>query len=604
MDAERLQHGHGTAADAIGGQDLLDTSGEVEAEPEPEPVDLVVSSHQSHHSISPATQLPVEVLACIFDALRVLEPSKTLPLVHYLPATRYSPSYIMGWMKVAHVCGRWRDAALAFACLWSDINFNLSPEWRDEILCRSRMAPIRMDLYRNDFNRPEIRDILSQHLNHTRQLTLRADIQRLTPIIPSLSCEAPLLEQASLSTEMDFGIGPSLPRDLFGQHAPRLRHLVLQHLTIMWPSLNFNILTYLEINQCSTLLNVPAPLVNTNSEAPSNDYAEFLGAIQRLPTLEILVLKHAMPSLPPTATLETPYGSVTCLSRLQKLVLTDDVLACALFLRYVNMPSTAQQQIHCDLDAGRPIDLIFPWLKSKVSASSGIRRLSFLDQLAGIHLLGWDESFHNIDTSFLGDDPTTSPLFDLTITLSGSGSTRLFAPSICGVLPLEDLEELSIHTYEDNWDVQHWFDAFHGLNNVTQVQVGLPACASSFCDAFSMVNVSHNQDEDGPVADQQGVEPLFPSLDTLMLVEVPLWDNNCFFSAELPMLLEDRNTFREFNTLILVACDPGGETLAVLRSVVPEVLWDEDPGGGSMSDTIDGSDGSGSDGGSSDDDDG
>ncbi|TFY65305.1 hypothetical protein EVG20_g5649 [Dentipellis fragilis] len=562
--AEHLRLVNLTETIAIGHRrEILQARSAMEAEVEA--VNLTLSSLRSRcNMLSSIGQLPTEVLIQIFHALRLSEPPKYLPKNRHYPASLRSSYSFIGWFKVTHVCRQWRNTALAYPSIWSDIAFDLGPKWRDETLRRSETAPISIkwggyNPYMTPDDAQDMPNILVRHLEHTKELSLSADAEDWAPLIPPLCGDAPLLERAALITSTNLDRLPSLPSDLFGQHSPRLRRLHLRGWIMSWSPLtmNFN-LTHLKVE-----------LDYGNPRDFASDFTDFLRVIGKLQSLESLVLVHSMPILFSTTMLQESYSpNVTIhLPKLRNLVISDDILACAVFLKHTVIPSTATHQIHCYL-TGKPIEHILPWVNSKiVSVSSPIRKLAITDiKPTGIHIMLWDETLYDEDHGYLSNHETP-PVLDLSITGSTwDHSTRALIQSICEKLPLGSLKVLSIIDRDTTWSVQDWFDTFRDLSKVSEVEIGL-ACAPSFCEALSKADTPHSNG-DRLVTGAQATVPLLPSLESLVMTHVT-------FSRTLLAFLEDRTTLRPLKRLEIKKSDVDDGMIKDLEKVIPVVGWDE-----------------------------
>ncbi|KAA1475762.1 hypothetical protein DENSPDRAFT_842601 [Dentipellis sp. KUC8613] len=541
------------------------------------------------NTLSPVGRLPEEVLIHIILILHYIEPSGCRRYT-YLHQRRFKILRIIGWIKITHVCRRWRNAALAYPRLWNSRVCSLGPNWMAEMLSRSGTAPVFITLTESMICPDEVADTLSalsQHLKHVQELAISAEEISWGLIGPSLSGETLSLEKCVLSgpvlrcgNELDLALG------LFCQHKPRLRHLDMILLPVCWSFLDLPRLTFLQV------INHPNKCVRMENSS----YREFLDALGRMPMLETLILSHSMPDLPPTATLNSDeYLRTVAIDfpMLQKLRLIDDILACALLLGCMNVPGTATQTVDCSYGdfVQRPINLIFPWVKSRTDISSSIRKLSISDQdpCHSIHVCAFDKYDREDDCHF--KTPWDLPIFDLIISHASSDSLsgleqhllpELQAWSVIqamrteSVLPLEDLEVLSLTSVQD-WDRIHWLDTFGDLDRVSVLHVA-NECSKYFCYAFC---------ESGPSDYSQEFRNtetsiLFPSLDTLIIEDVLLDFNGYrdYFAKTLLFFLEQRSRLPVRPLRRLKIGDNCGydrdvlQTYRRIKKIVPSVEWD------------------------------
>lgn len=94
------------------------------------------------NSISFIDRLPIETLEAIFihTACSYFRKDDGLPIP--TPPT---------WVSVSYVCSHWRNVALSSPTLWSYL-FVTSPRWTEELLSRSKQAPLKLHMtsYRSD----------------------------------------------------------------------------------------------------------------------------------------------------------------------------------------------------------------------------------------------------------------------------------------------------------------------------------------------------------------------------------------------------------------------------------------------------------------------
>ncbi|KAI0002597.1 hypothetical protein BJV74DRAFT_759338, partial [Russula compacta] len=86
--------------------------------------------------------LPPEILSCIFSFHAINQPVAKDP-IYYFDSFPSTPTQVkLGWITVTHVCRHWRQVALSNPNLWRTIVFDLGAEWAEEMLTRSKAAPI------------------------------------------------------------------------------------------------------------------------------------------------------------------------------------------------------------------------------------------------------------------------------------------------------------------------------------------------------------------------------------------------------------------------------------------------------------------------------
>ena len=89
------------------------------------------------NALAPISCLPPETLAAIFSFL-------SLPRDHVRIRTGDEEDNL-AWLRVTHVCHRWREIALNQPRFWSHIDFNaLTLDGVMEVLSRSKMAPLEV----------------------------------------------------------------------------------------------------------------------------------------------------------------------------------------------------------------------------------------------------------------------------------------------------------------------------------------------------------------------------------------------------------------------------------------------------------------------------
>jgi hypothetical protein len=250
------------------------------------------------NALAPISRLPPEIIAIIFSFL-------SLPR-EYARLLAGDKQDILAWLRVSHVCHRWREIALNQPRIWSRIDFTtLTSAGATEVLSRSKMAPLELEADLSDAHWGGDRidafaKQLSSHVSHTSRLNITADFADLQAIIEQLASPAPALEWLSLILDgeghLRLGIPSNaiIPHTLFDGTAPRLSRLQLDHCDISWTSPLFKNLRVLEL------------LMLSQVARPSLD--EWLDAMEQMSQLDTLVVNHATPRVP---TVNTPLSEPT-----------------------------------------------------------------------------------------------------------------------------------------------------------------------------------------------------------------------------------------------------------------------------------------------------
>ncbi|KAI0320159.1 hypothetical protein OF83DRAFT_1281386 [Amylostereum chailletii] len=214
-------------------------------------------------------RLPLEVLAHIFS---------------FLSASNW-PAHRMitkppTWLSVTHVCRHWRDTALSFPSLWSEIVLT-NKNWMYETLERSKDVSISLQY---SLSREWALEALSQ-IHRTRQLTILDDTLTSVYIPRILDQPAPLLEIIWLKSNFLY---PKTP-------ASDLRELKLFAGVV--PNLHT-----LRLENC--IISPESPLIHPNltslsliSLPPQSRFTKhgLLDILRVLPRLEELTLTHVLP---------------------------------------------------------------------------------------------------------------------------------------------------------------------------------------------------------------------------------------------------------------------------------------------------------------------
>ncbi|KAI0061501.1 hypothetical protein BV25DRAFT_1826641 [Artomyces pyxidatus] len=286
------------------------------------------------HALSPGhvSRLSAETLRCVFlhhfsirDDVSWVRPAEREPV---------------GWMRVTHVCRRWRDVALGNPLLWSHIVLPLtSPEWARAILAREQHVPVTVSWvgigYAKTPALSERRVLPLTDLAGVERLKLGEFDGRMDVLASMLGKPAPVLEVAEVQCHLD---DARPPNSLFAGHAPRLRRLCLRNsASFCWSSPILSNLVCLEINGRPGLI-----------ERPSRD--DVFLALQKMHALEGLSLQNSLP--------RSPYdsGRVDTLAvapqRLKLLRIEGTLTDCVAFFTYFQVPEAGVRlDLECTADA-------------------------------------------------------------------------------------------------------------------------------------------------------------------------------------------------------------------------------------------------------------
>ena len=282
------------------------------------------------NTLAPISRLPPEIIAIIFSFL-------SLPREIAILLTGDNKQAHLAWLRVSHVCHRWREIALNQPRFWSRIDFTtLTPAGATEVLSRSRMAPLELDanlscVHWGGDRVDAFGKQLSSHVSHIALLNITARSANLKTIIEQLASPAPALESLSLMVDdeayqrMGIPSNATIPHALFDGTAPRLSRLQLDRCDISWTSPLFKSLRTLE-------LQVPSLIARPSLK-------EWLDAMEQMSQLGTLIVNHATPRAPTVGTpLSEPTRVVTHPS-LTELNLTATASDCTFALAHLILPA-------------------------------------------------------------------------------------------------------------------------------------------------------------------------------------------------------------------------------------------------------------------------
>ncbi|KAI0054853.1 hypothetical protein BV25DRAFT_1922314 [Artomyces pyxidatus] len=288
-----------------------------------------IETARSRNASVPIASLLPELLTQIFAIIKFANP----------PSRNPDQTVDLGWIPSAtHVCHYWREVALAHSMLWTDIIFALGPRWAEELLVRSKTAPLSLVWKPEGIepripSSPVVEGLIATGLIRTRELEVWLPG---APILDSLFqslllISAPMLDIVWLRAEEGLEstrwstVHSSIPHGFFEGKGSRLRTLTLIDISSGWASLPTSALEYLSIN-FSTAEPHAIPM-------PTQALDQFIDFLENTPTLERLVLRQGLPY---NAFLGSQAGRVVNLPRLRQVELMGPRLAIANLLSHIN----------------------------------------------------------------------------------------------------------------------------------------------------------------------------------------------------------------------------------------------------------------------------
>ncbi|KAJ7765442.1 hypothetical protein DFH07DRAFT_810614 [Mycena maculata] len=394
------------------------------------------------NALSPVGRLPPEMLSRIF--LFCSDPES------------------LSWIKeVSHICHYWRTVALSCPNLWSFPVFS-QPKWADEMLKRSKMAPLTIKADMTYMTPRMVNTVHSSLVQISRigELDVKTG-SRSVPEILNLTDTAPYLHSLSLASP---GFSQAehftLPDKFLNGEAPRLRKLELTRFFLPWDSPLMANLVHLKIHN-------PGPTARPSM-------TEFVQALERMPLLETLELDNALPEIAAGVSTVSMASSRTALKHLKRLAIANvSALECADVLNHLSYPPTTSTRISCvgETSTVTAFSALIPALSDVPGQSAGnlknLRSLYISIGFGGIVLRGWTCSVQSFDP------PATRPFLDLDLRchrFMRAESEELMAFA-CKSLPIRGLRALSLSTDMHEIGTKTWISTFADLPTLLTVRL-------------------------------------------------------------------------------------------------------------------------------------
>jgi hypothetical protein len=284
---------------------------------------VAAKNHQPNAHRPPVLILLPETLAIIFSFHADANPTNS-GRDGVIPRGMTPEQFRLGWITVTHVCSLWRQVALDHRTLWTHHQFNLGLEWTTEMLRRAGDAPLNLTFSQQVVPFPPSKEcageIISRLLPRVSSLTIEEGAYD-SAVLESLTVPAPLMSSLTITSSYL----AVLPRSLFTDVAPKLRHLFLCNALPTWTTVALT---------CLKSLTISIDRHMDTSGIPS--YADLFNTLHAMPNLESLTLTNCLPLGPfPRSLAERKVR----ISKLQHLVLNGHVQGFRQILQHLDFPS-------------------------------------------------------------------------------------------------------------------------------------------------------------------------------------------------------------------------------------------------------------------------
>jgi hypothetical protein len=532
------------------------------------------------NTLVPISVLPPEILTRVFHFL-VLEG----------PPFSGKP-----WIRVTHVCRRWRQVAIDDSSLWARIwGILTNTKWISEMLARAKNAPLEIELDDVGRSSPEALLMIPPHLSHTRQLRLHSlsmshsgDIQEI------FSREAPALEHLELTANRTVFSPDTFPdtrgNTLFKGHTPRLRTFSLSRVVIPWSLVPRGQLT---------MLKFAGPHEDVVSPGDLN---ELIDLLVNCPELEVLELESCLPSQLTEFT-EFAHGPTIHLPHLSRLRLRGSTSRIVSMLTILDIPSSTT--LHLDCISGTPHNddsecFLLPIISNLLqhpapvefkSLTVTIQRLMPSSTL-NITASTFPSTLRNRDSLFFGGDIIGNPQLVLSFDrLSSPDRSTNLLKDACKMLPISNLEFISMSATNDiNMD---WVELFGCCTNVTTMRAigngtgGFVRALTAPTDTNSGYNKTgwnrKYDDTKSTVAQLAGTvahahKAIFPNLKFLGLTDLNFFEGIPFVVFERGLRQRMEVSGAPLNFFRMIDCDIITKHADDLEKLVQDFDWDRTEG--------------------------
>ena len=511
--------------------------------------------------LMPISALPPELLSRIFHLHALQEP----------PCFRKQK---LGWIGVTHVCRHWRQVALNDSSLWARIG-GVSPraQWVSKMLVRARNAPLAIDMVSPSL---EILSMFPPHISHIRELRL-TNMNHSQGIQEICSLEAPALEHFELRVSVAAPVAfcQLAGTTLFNGQAPKLRTFSLYQISIPWSLIPRGQLTQLKVN-------TQGGIIYPDISSPS-DSLQLIDLLIDSPDLEVLALEFCIP----TMLSQVSRGQSIYLPRLSRLCLGGSTATVTNLLKMLKLPSSASLHLNCisENSSTHAYHLVLPVISAHFHNPNPVEFKSLRVIANCLKRLIDVAAFISPLTSTIDRPSVPDSDIDGTAKLSlrlsfggvefGVSTQADILRRMCSLLPISNLEVLSISSPDDLIQSVNWYKLFQQCINVTTIH----AKGRGTIGLLQALAPPKATDTAGTCA----TTTPFPKLTSLLLedlnfnTEMPSSDT--LYSIFIPVLLRRKMNSMALNVLGIKRCVIVAQYANSLKKYVQEVCWDGNKSG-------------------------
>ncbi|KAF8555400.1 hypothetical protein OG21DRAFT_1496349 [Imleria badia] len=430
------------------------------------------------------------------------------------------------WVNVSYVCRHWRNVALNCATLWTYL-FIMSPRWTEELLARSKKAPLKLHVDPHHGHGSEAPCVVGQVMNHVERIQeLRLSLSLLgweNQLYSKLSSPAPNLQCLRICAP---NASPEwvLPSVLFDGDTPALRTLELSCCPVAWYSLKLSRLTAL------SLFHIP-PRLQQNTE-------ELLATLRCMQDLTQLYLHRALASAAGflSSTVFHTFQKFN-LPHLSRLYLAAPLSTIVAMLSCVNIPLKTEIRLESPSEHGSSLGdyaALCSLLAQRYNTSGDqapfiptIRSLVFNIWSGAMALtfsaLEHDDFAFSVPPSKWGCGIPLQTRLNFDESMPASITDRIIS-DVCCSLPLTNVE--TVRVIEPPVSSTFWRKILGHLPNLRYLKLS----EGRMPDLASVLSLTHHGDteKEGGYTDRGPGRVLAPILEELELEDID------FFSSSLP----------------------------------------------------------------------